>query len=391
MNLKHIDIKSVYLKDLYSFAQGFAKAERCGRIVPITTTRALAQMKNPYAKENDIVLFVAYHEEECIGYIGQLPGLLNAKKQSHRVFWGSTFYVADQYRGRGIGRLLLDQVVFLHQDFVVTRITSQAHNSLMGYGMKVLGYLDYFQLRVEKVHLLNKFFTVLSKNKESSDLKRRSGKGLKRFENHFYQLEKRIFYRIASGFADKMAGNYQMSQVHEINESDFFKKPGHQWPFFYRGPEIINWMLQHKWLLSKRQNTKRIQKYHFSAFRQFFSYIALKIYTENLREYLGFIVICISTSKGKTVLRILDHSLKDDDVIPMASAAALVCAAKYQADRVEFSKKMGDYLMTQIFFKKFLKKQQREYIYFPKRNNSTLEKVKGKIKFDYCDGDTPFT
>jgi hypothetical protein len=52
---------------------------------------------------------------------------------------------------------------------------------------------------------------------------------------------------------------------------------------------------------------------------------------------------------------------------------------------------MGHYLNRRIFFKRFLKQQTREYLYFPAHENSPLERAKKEIRFDYCDGDTAFT
>lgn len=391
MSLEHVDIKPVYLKDLFSFAQGFAKPDGAGRIAPITLKRAHAQMKNPYARGSDIVLFVAYKKKQCIGYLGQIPGLLVTGCGNHRVFWGSTFYVADQYRGMGIGMRLLNQLRFVPQDFVVTQITTPAYCSLIKYGMKVLGQLNYFQLRVEKTHLLGRFFASLKSYSRPSAGQKHFGTNLEKIENHLCKLEKRIFYRFCSRFTDNTIANYKFQTVHEVTASDFFENPCHYSPFFYRGPAVINWMLRHKWVYSEQKNAADIPRYHFSGFRQFFSYIPLKLYFKNFRHYKGFFILCISISKGKKVLKILDHSLENDDVIPAVCAAALLYAARYEADRVEFPEKIGQYLSQQTFYKRFLKEQTREYLFFPKNQNSLLERLKGEIQFNYCDGDTAFT
>jgi hypothetical protein len=255
--------------------------------------------------------------------------------------------------------------------------------------MKTLGSLTYFQLRVERVHYFDKLFTAFKKT--SGGKKQSSRKWIKKIEETIYKLEKRLFYAATSGFVHKMSGNYKYLITNKIKESDFFERHHFQQPFFYRGPELINWMLQERWILSQDDNTQEVSGYHFSGIRNFFNYIALKLYYRNQQNYIGFIILCISSYKGKTVLRVLDHLFKASDVIPGVCAAVLKYAKKYQADRIEFSDKMGDYLNDQTYFKRFLKKQKREYRYFPAYENSPLERAKKMIEFDYCDGDTAFT
>jgi GNAT superfamily N-acetyltransferase len=391
MGLENIDIKPVYLKDLFSFAQGFAKADGSGRIAPMTLQRARAQMKNPYARDNDIVLFVAYKKKQCIGYLGQIPGLLVTECEKHRVFWGSTFYMADQYRGMGIGTRLLNQLRLVPQDFVVTRITAPAYSSLIKYGMKVLGELNYLQLRVEKTHLLGRFFEGLKNYSRPSTARQQSGTNIEKIEKHLCKLEKLIFYRFCSRFADHRAADYKFQRVPGVTASDFFENPILYSPLFYRGPAVINWMLQHKWVYSEQKKTADMPRYHFSGFRQFFSYIPLKLYFKNFRQYKGFVILCISISKRKRVLKILDHSLENNNVIPAVCAVTLLYAERYQVDRVEFPERMGQYLEQKTLYKRFLKEQTREYLFFPKNQNSPLERLKGEIQFDYCDGDIAFT
>ena len=392
MSSENIHIKPVFLKDLYQFAKHFAGSSNIERIAPITISRAKAQTKNPYSQPDDVVLFVAFKNNQVIGYIGRLPGLLSFENKHYRVFWGSTFYIMDKYRGKNIGKQLLDNMISLNQDFVVTRVTPQADKVLKRYGMNLLGSLNYFQLRVEKVHCFKGLFEVYKKIDKTLCGKDQCGRELiNKVEECFYKLEKRFFYAAISGLVNKMAGNYKAWIANKIKESDFFEKQQLHRPFFYRGPELINWMLQERWVFSQGDNKPELSGYHFSGIRELFTYITLKFYYKNHHHYTGFIILCVSSHKGKTVLRVLDHLLKTTDVIPAACATVLKYARQYQADRVEFSDKMGQYLNRQIIFKRFLKKQTREYLYFPAHGNSPLERVKKDIRFDYCDGDTAFT
>jgi GNAT superfamily N-acetyltransferase len=389
MDSEKIDIKLVHLKDLYQFAKNFIDSRSFDGVIPMTLSRAKAQAKNPYSQPDDVVLFVAYKNSQAIGYIGRFPGILSFEKKHYRMFWGSTFYLKEKYRGKGIGEKLLNKMMSLNQDFAVTRITPQADKVLNRYGLKTLGSLTYFQLRVERVHYFDKLFTSL---KKTSIGKNAGSRNLaKKFEESIYKLEKRLFYEATSGFINKMSYHYKYLTTNKLKESDFFLEQHLHQPFFYRGPELINWMLQEKWVLSQGDKIHEVSGYHFSGVRKFFNYIALKLYYKNLQNYNGFIILCVSSYKSKTVLRVLDHLFKSSDVISGACAAVLKYAKKYQADRIEFSDKMGEYLKNQIYFKRFLKKQNRIYRYFPAHENSPLERAKEMIQFDYCDGDIAFT
>jgi GNAT superfamily N-acetyltransferase len=389
MNSEKIDIKLVLLKDLYQFAKSFTDSRSFDGIVPITLSRAKAQAKNPYSQPDDVVLFVAYKNSRVIGYLGRFPGILSFENKHYRMFWGSTFYLMDKFRGKGIGEKLLNKMMSLNQDFAVTRITPQADKVLKRCGMKTLGSLKYFQLRVERVHYFDKLFTAFKKTSMGKNPSSR--KMIKKVEESIYKLEKALFYATMSGLINKMSRNYKYLITKKIKESDFFEKLHFRLPYFYRGMELTNWMIQERWVLSQSDNIREVSGYHFSGIRTFFNYIVLKLYNKNLQNYNGFIIICVSSYKGKTVLKVLDHLFKTSDVISGACAAVLTYAKKYQADRLEFSEKMGEYLKDQIFFKRFLKKQNREYRYFPANENSPLERAKKTIQFDYCDADTAFT
>lgn len=392
MNSDNIHIKTVFLKDLKQFASGFADKSDFDRIIPITLPRAGAQAKNPYANPEDAVLFVAFNNNRIIGYLGRFPGLLSFENKHWRIFWGSTFYLMDKYRGKGLGQLLLDKMISLNQDFIVTRITPPAKSVLKSYGMAVLGSLDYFQLRVEKVHCFKGLFEAFKKFDKGPDDKNHGNRKLgKKLEESLYKMEKYFFYLAISGLVHKMAGYYKFRVTDHIKKSDFFEHQESDTPFFYRGPELINWMLQEKWVISKFHTVAEKSGYYFSNIRDLFTYIPVKLYHRTYQNYVGFIILSVSSHKGKTVLKVLDHSLKTNDIISAACAVVLKYARKYLADRVELSSKMGDYLINYMIFKSFLKMQKRDYLYFPADETSPLERSKEKIRFDYCDGDTAFT
>ena len=83
MKLRHLKIS-----DLEEFitSNEFLKDE----VIPITPIRALSQQRNPRAKPDDIVLTIAYAEnQKILGYIGALPDMVNGV----RCAWNSCWWV----------------------------------------------------------------------------------------------------------------------------------------------------------------------------------------------------------------------------------------------------------------------------------------------------------
>ncbi len=62
-----------------------------GEVIPITTHRALAQIRNPRARPEDVALLVAYDGDRICGYIGVLPELIFLKGRTHMVGWLTTW------------------------------------------------------------------------------------------------------------------------------------------------------------------------------------------------------------------------------------------------------------------------------------------------------------
>jgi GNAT superfamily N-acetyltransferase len=75
-------------------------------VAPITRHRARFVINNPRSERDDAVLFVAKDEEEIIGYRLVFPDKIFVNEQSIKIGWGSSFWVSEKYRGKGVGKAL---------------------------------------------------------------------------------------------------------------------------------------------------------------------------------------------------------------------------------------------------------------------------------------------
>lgn len=364
MTSKQIKIKEIKLKELPDFACAFFERANPEDIVPISRQRVLAQTHNPCAQPDDVVLLVAFSGDKCIGYHGLLPSLLQHHGRLSKVYWATTFYVSEAFRGRGIGKRLINEVKNYNIDFAVTGMTQGAEKTYLSAGLNVLGPVVFYQLQMEKVF------------------------GFKLF----YQVVKRFLYRCWLGRQpiDFQGFNYRpVDQINmELKRKEVISKPA---PVFHRDIEMVNWMLKYPWVLSRDAAQGRKENYHFARVRDIFKYIALEIYSQRGNVLKGFLVLSVSHKKGKTAIKILDYDLKDLSGLKVIFNLSLKFAARYLADRIDMPLEFQIYLGSKFFEKYLIKKKKRSYVYYPGSATSPLASFADQIVLNYCDGDTAFT
>lgn len=78
-------------------------------VAPITKHRAQLIINNPRSESGDAVLFIAREGEEIAGYRVMFPDWIWLSQGPAKVGWGSSFWVSEKYRGKGVGRLLFEK------------------------------------------------------------------------------------------------------------------------------------------------------------------------------------------------------------------------------------------------------------------------------------------
>lgn len=364
MNSKQIRIEEIKLKELNNFARAFFERANPEEIIPISRQRVLAQTHNPCAQPDDIVLLVAFSDGKCIGYHGLLPALLQHHGRLSKVYWATTFYVSEAFRGRGIGKLLIKTVKSYNIDFAVTGMTQGAEKTYLNSGLNVLGSIVFYQLRMEKVI---------------------------RFKL-FYQMVKRLLYRYWLSRQPGDLQDFNYKQVDQINiELKTNKVISNHAPAFHRDIEMVNWMLKYPWVLSRDTAEVRKENYHFARVRDIFKYIALEIYSKRDNTLKGFLVLSVSHKKGKTIIKTLDYHLRNFRDLKIFCGLSLKFAAHHSADRIDIPLEFQNYFEGKFLQKYLLKKKKRSYVYHPASTASPLAAFADQIVLNYCDGDTAFT
>ena len=388
-----IKIEKIKLGDLYDFALDIFSNPSFEEVAPISLLRATAQSKNPYGHPEDVALFVAFSGSQCVGYHGLLPAIFNHGDNLASVYWATTFYVAPDFRGQGIGKCLLEEIKNAKIDFFVTQMTESAERTYRSAGYQDIGTLDYFQLRVDRLDFLAGFFDAITHlfRKESPDPKH-VPPGLMRLKRPVYNFIKKIFYHIVVSKSHKQKHKFSWKVVDQIDESSWGALDRHlTGPAFFRGAEAVNWMLKYPWVVSRSDTITDMPNYYFSGVRETFRYVAIEISSSGAGLPKGFLVLSISHKKEKTRVKILDFHFNDPTDCEIAVYLALKYAKVFLADRIEYPCALEIYFKKTTGFKKLTKKQHRSYLFYPGNINSALAAYKGRIALNYCDADTAFT
>lgn len=389
----HIRIEHIKLKDLSDFARKALSHPDFHGVTPISLIRAQSQIKNPHAHPDDVALLVAFYKNRCVAYHGLLPGLLKGSGNFSKVYWLVTFFVSPQYRKKGIGKLLVKEIQGLGTDLVTTGITKAAEAVYRSMGFKPLGELPFLQLRLDRIPFPGVLFRTLLQNPQNDKNKLNKFYMIfNKLDNRMRTAAKKIFYRSAFSrlnWEEKRFSYRQVPYLSERFQGAVDDKPDD--PSFFRGIKAINWMLQHRWVVSRHEEKGEAENYYFSTVRDLFKYIALEIYSTDEKSAKGFIVYSVSCKKGRTSVKILDYHFSDPSDNPIAAYFGLKYAKEFLADRIEFPEHLAGFFINRLSLPKLVKNKKRLYLFCPSSDDSRLAVSAPEITLDYCDSDTAFT
>ncbi|RJQ58120.1 MAG: hypothetical protein C4530_11275 [Desulfobacteraceae bacterium] len=380
-----IAIERIRLKDLLPFIDSRERQGEPGPLIPISRIRAEAFTRNPYASPDEVVLLVGFLKNRCIGYHGLLPGLLLRENgRTARVYWMSTVYVADTFRGRGIAKSFVDSIISLGEDLVATGVTPEAEKMLKSSGFQDIGEVPYVQLRLERL-LLPDFSDRIESFPEPVT---EEANGTER-----YRELKRQCYRMWIDGMPPLPETVSSRMVSKITASE--GKDFRGGPCFYRSIDVVNWMLSNPWVSSRdplgRKDSDGTAHYYFTEQREIFKYFAFEFYGKGAKNPSGHLVLSVSGTGRATTVKILDHATGTASAGLQAIFTALTVARDYLADRVDIPTGLIDAFPHRNSAGFLMKAQTRPYFAHPADADSPLAKSIGRLRFQYFDGDTPFT
>ncbi len=382
-----INIKRIRVRDLHAFArQAYEEAGRDG-MLPITKERALAQSYNPCAGEEDIGLLVAYLGTQCVGYLGIMPGLLKKENEFSKIYWLSTWYVPPEFRKKAIGLALLREAFSLDYDIVLTGITEDAEKIYRVMKFQEISKLLYYEMNLASADPVSRLIRLTQKALKKTGIELKFLDAAARNAAHLLlPVIKSALYPIMLRRRMEDLGEIRYIESGEIDYDERDRPPVE----FHRGRDIINWMLQYRWILERGETGARHLNYHFSGLRDMFKYIALKIHSSSDGAYKGFMILSVSSEDNKCILKTLDLHFRERSDYRYAASLVIQYAKRYLADYVELPDILYPYLKEDPIARILSYRKERVYLFRPKDENSKLAASIKEAVLNYCDGDMAF-
>jgi GNAT superfamily N-acetyltransferase len=355
---------------------------------------ALALSKNPYAEPDDLSLVVATIQGRCVGFMAALPGRLRRGSEISKVLYGSSFWVDESFRGRGIGKRLVS--TWLAEPVDISGCSMSAAARFVYESVGILGGVgprEDFLLNVRRLHQrVAKLVDTVSRPATTDASESTSHRWLTTLTEAWLSPTLTWMLYRGIGFAHR-ATPHDLSFIEgsRIPVDAFESVPDPRNTVFHQGVEWINWRLEWPWILNADETDDRYDAYYFRAVQPFF-----KMFVLDLRGadggHRGFLVLSVSTDDaGTTTLKFLETRFAHD-----ADAAVLVdviaeYGRRYSVDRIVGSRRFLPYLRRNVFARFFLEPLVHEYVSRPAEPTSPLACALGEIELDPADGDFSFT
>ncbi|MCH7480845.1 MAG: GNAT family N-acetyltransferase [Chloroflexi bacterium] len=265
-----IHIERVTVKDVRAFAAGIIEAAQPGEFIPITMQRSLAMANNPYSDPDDAALLVAYHGEVLIGYFGMMAVMLQQGGQRHKAQWFTTWMVARNYLGRGVGSMLMQAALDLKQDYLIVG-SKPARGVCDKFGFKRLPPYEFTVIDFRMAARFNPITLFLRGLRKGVHLI-----GLKididnvnriaalPFERLLGAIVRPFLYALAITRVRRGLPDYRFEEVGEVHAPVRDEAAGTSATRLYRGDEVVNWMLAYPWVSLPGQSQSEGLDFNFS-------------------------------------------------------------------------------------------------------------------------------
>ncbi len=241
-----------------------------GDFIPISRHRAISQIKNPRATDGDILLLLAYNEEQLAGYLGILPDYIFVDDKQVKIAWLSCIYVNENHRGKKIAQKLVEKSLEVwNYNIILTEYTEPAKRLYNKIGEFVNlpsknGIRLY--LRSDLQYILPPKSIFFEKIKLGLEI-------LDKVFNTIFDL-RFLLYKVK-------LNKLKLEYLNEIDaESESFIKPKIYNSLFKRAVEELNWMIKFPWIISQQNDKCFSEKYHFSSVDKSFDFIPVKVKDE---------------------------------------------------------------------------------------------------------------
>jgi len=387
-----IRIERVPVKTLCEFARSLDANTHSGDLNVLPIHRARAYARNPCADEADIGLLVAFMGEKPVGYLGIMPGQLKSAGKTSKVHWLTTWFVPEEFRDTAAGSLLMMTAISLRYDLLACApdMGDEAQSVYRALGFKELGPLSFGRIEVERLNTLYRLLNAVQDRLNSIGASLPGiGRATRASVQLYKPLRQRLYRRLLKSIRADPADALTATEISDM-DSSLLREPTESSPRFYRGHELLRWMLKDKWVLDRSETPGSGSSFFFSSVRDQFKYITLKL-TESKEGGEGFLILSASSNKGERTLKVLDYQLPTG--VSERSLGPIILERAQQADAtlILLPAHLRDLFEGIPAMKSILSTGSIYYFARAGRKNSMLAAVLDDIRIDFCDGDLAFT
>lgn len=395
MNASQPRIERVKLKDLPALAERLVGRAGPGDFIPITKHRAQAMAHNPNAKPSDTAMLVAWDGDECVGYFGTMPVMLQHEGKLHKVYWLTTWNVAPRYIGKGLGSALMQAALDLDVDLAIVG-SKPARRVSAKFGFHEIKPLDYVCVDYRVAGRFNPVSLLLRALRKGFSLVgiRLPIEGLVKqceewFEFFFGPVVRPIFFQLLLRSLKP-----EMEALHHLQvkalEDDWVAKPDAKRTAFYRDARVVNWMLAHPWVLRTGESESEHMDYIFTDARPFYLMMALKQGVPGEQEF-GYVCLQGSQIGRKFVVKVLDYQpLPGHERGQLGMALVFGQKHNQRGTIVEGPRELEEVLPRWLRPLLVCHRQRITQVH-PRAEGSPMDQAWQELEPSYVDGDMAFT
>lgn len=277
-----IELRKIYKKDIPGLLAN--KAFWNHTFLAISRHRLYAHYKSPNLEDDDIVLLLAFLNEELVGYMGVFMDRISIDGNQEKIGWLSTWWVHPKTKGSGIGREILNTMYDeLEGRIGISQFTPSAK--------RVYDKSGYFTSLKENAGLKAVLRSNLSfvlpalypKTQILESLLHVADDFLNFFVNIKLAIQKKTIEKNLKGIRVEYLNTIDdetLTVINQFSKTDLSEK----------GTSFFEWLKAYNWVQeAPLLGLTNKDKYAFSIYDKEFGYSFLKVIKEN--TCIGFIVL----------------------------------------------------------------------------------------------------
>ena len=262
-----MEIKGLNKQALAEFIQ--SKEFNSLTFLPISKHRALSHINNPRAEKDDQLLFLAYIDQQLVGYLGVLADRIHANGKTFKCGWFSCLWIDPKQRGKNIAMQLVKAALGAWDDkMLITEYTAPAGRLydktkafqpfLVKEGMRLYRRFELHRILPPKRQLFKKLKPLLK----------------------LFDASLNLFVDFSLQWRHKSSVKppYKIMDDFDSESIDFMQSLKED-SCFQRKIEGLNWIIQYPWILSASEDNWS-KRYHYSSVDKRFDFKVMKVYDQ---------------------------------------------------------------------------------------------------------------